>query len=102
MRVRHLPISNDVTMPYVVREVQPTPNPNALKLLLDHEISVEPVSFRTAKAAAGHEVARRLFEIKGVVAVLLLHDFVTINKSSKARWADITSRAKRVLAKAES
>ena len=41
--------------------------------------------------------------IKGrdLVAGLLLHDFVTINKSSKARWADITSRAKRALAKAE-
>jgi hypothetical protein len=88
-------------MPYEVREVQPTPNPNALKLLLDREISAEPMSFRSAEAAAGHDVAGRLFEIKGVVAVLLLHDFVTINKSSKARWADITSRAKRALAKAE-
>ena len=38
--------------------------------------------------------------LKGVTAVLLLHDFVTLNKSPEARWADITGRAKRILAKA--
>ncbi len=87
-------------MPFVVREVQPTPNPNAVKLVLDRTVSAEPQSFRTPSDAAGHELAERLMALKGVTAVLLLHDFVTLNKSSEARWADITAKAKRILAKA--
>lgn len=87
-------------MGYKVLESQPTPNPNARKLVLDRQISPEPLSFRSADEAKGHPLASSLFAIDGIIAVLLLHDFVTINKSSEARWADITSKAKRVLAKA--
>jgi hypothetical protein len=86
-------------MSFVVREVQPTPNPNAVKLILDRSICTEPLSFRTPELAEAHPVAKRLFALKGVSAVLLLHDFVTINKSPEARWADITGRAKRALEK---
>jgi hypothetical protein len=39
-----------------------------------------------------------LFEIPGVTSLLLLGDFVTINKSPEAGWADITARVKQVLA----
>lgn len=87
-------------MPYVVREVQTTPNPNAVKLVLDRWIGSEPQSFRTAESAAGNALAGRLMALKGVTAVLFLHDFVTLNKSGTARWADITVRAKRILSKA--
>jgi hypothetical protein len=87
-------------MGYTVRESQPTPNPNALKLLLDREISNEPLSFRSADAASNHPLAAELMAIKGVTSILLLHDFVTINRSPRARWADITSKAKRILARA--
>ena len=87
-------------MPFVVREVQPTPNPNAVKLVLDRTVSPEPQSFHSPDAAKGNDLAERLMALKGVTAVLLLHDFVTLNKSSEARWADITARAKRILAKA--
>jgi hypothetical protein len=86
-------------MAYRVCEVQKTPNPNAVKLVLDRVISDVPLSFRSAEAASGHGLARLLMGLKGVSAVLLLNDFVTINKSSEARWADITGRAKRILAK---
>jgi hypothetical protein len=87
-------------MGYAVRESQPTPNPNALKLLLDREISPEPLSFRSVADAANHPLAAELMAIKGVTSVLMLHDFVTINRSPGTRWADITSKAKRILAKA--
>lgn len=87
-------------MPFVVREVQSTPNPNAVKLLLDRTVAVEPVSLRSCDATGGNDLARRLMAVKGVAAVLLLQDFVTINKSPEARWTDITRRIKRILADA--
>ena len=81
-----------------VTEVQQTPNPNATKFVLDRRISEQPISFFAADAAEDHPVARRLFEIPGVTSVLLLGDFVTVNKTPQAKWADVTKRVKQVLA----
>ena len=87
-------------MAFRVEQVQPTPNPNAAKFILDRPISEHPTSFFSAESAEGHTIARRLFAIPGVSSLLLLGDFVTINKSPKAKWADITAKAKKVLADA--
>ena len=87
-------------MAFRVREVQPTPNPNAAKFILDREISEQPTSFFNAGSAGGHPVASRLFEIPGVSSLLFLGDFVTINKRPEADWADIKSKVERVLSEA--
>ena len=85
-------------MPYKVRDAQPTPNPNALKLVLDHPIAADgPVSFLTPEAGVGHPLAEQFFAIPGVVGLLLLNDFVTINKSPTAKWADIRRKAEWIL-----
>jgi NFU1 iron-sulfur cluster scaffold homolog, mitochondrial len=85
-------------LPFTVREIQPTPNPNATKYLLDRPISERPTSFFDAVSAQGHPVASRLFALPGVSSVLLLGDFVTVNKSPQAKWSEITPQVKRVLA----
>lgn len=81
-----------------VIDTQPTPNPNALKYILSAPISDKPESFFNAAAAARHAVARRLFEINGVTSVLLLGDFVTVNKQPDVKWSAITPAVKAVLA----
>jgi hypothetical protein len=83
---------------FTVREVQPTPNPNAMKFLLDRSISDQSVSFFDARAAQGHPVASHLFAVPGVTSILLLGDFITVNKSPAAKWPAITAEVKRVLA----
>ena len=88
-------------MGFVVREVQGTPNPNAVKLILDRHIAAQPTSFLQGSSAQDHPVACKLFEIPGVSSVFMLGDFVTINKSSEARWADITPKVKKVLKQAD-
>ena len=85
-------------MAFRIREIQPTPNPNAVKVILDRPVSDQPTSFFSAGAAAGHPLATRLFAIPGVSSLLLLGDFITINKSPEARWADITAKVRKVLA----
>ena len=85
-------------MPFTVVEVQPTPNPNALKFLLDGEIATQPTSFFSADAATDHAIASRLFAIQGVSSLLLLGDFVTVNKSADASWPPIKEQVRRVLA----
>jgi hypothetical protein len=84
-------------MRFTVRETQSTPNPNAAKFVLDRPVTDRPVSFLHAGDAAGHPLASRLFEIPGVCAVLLLGDFVTVNKTPDAKWPGIKSQVKRVL-----
>jgi len=85
-------------MPFRVLEIQPTPNPNAAKFVLDRQIAEQPTSFFNAAAAANHPLAAKLFAIPGVVSVLLLGDFVTVNKTPDAKWDKITTRVEEVLA----
>ena len=85
-------------MAFSVVEVQPTPNPNALKFLLDRPITEQPTSFFDAGTATDHPVASRLFAIPGVSSLLLLGDFVTVNKTPDASWPPIKNRVRQVLA----
>ena len=87
-------------MGFVVAEVQPTPNPNALKFVLDRSVSQQPVSFFNAEAARDHPLASKLFAVPGVSSLLLLGDFITVNKRPEAGWADIQRGVRRALAEA--
>lgn len=84
-------------MPYTVTDVQPTPNPNAAKFVLDRPIVQQPTSFFNAAAAKDDPVASKLFEIEGVTSVLMLGDFVTVNKKPEVKWKAITERVQEVL-----
>jgi NFU1 iron-sulfur cluster scaffold homolog, mitochondrial len=85
-------------MPYKVVEIQPTPNPNAAKFMLDRAVVEQPTSFFNAQAAQGNELAEKLFAIPGVTSLLLLGDFITVNKKAMVPWKDITGAVERVLA----
>lgn len=86
-------------MPFRVQETQPTPNPNAVKFILDRTIVEQPTSYFNAAAAKGHALAEQLFTISGVSSLLFLGDFVTVNKTPDARWEQITPSVKALLAR---
>jgi hypothetical protein len=85
-------------MAFRVQEIVPTPNPNAAKFILDKTIAEQPTSFFDAASAADHPVASKLFAIDGVSSLLLLGDFVTVNKTPDAKWSQLNARVKAVLA----
>ena len=87
-------------MGFVVREIQPTPNPNAAKFMLDRPVVDRPTSFLKAADAAAHPLAGRLFDIPGVTSLLFLGDFLTVNKSPDAKWSRISKQVERLLADA--
>ncbi|MCS7032612.1 MAG: NifU N-terminal domain-containing protein [Phycisphaerae bacterium] len=87
-------------MPFEVRDVQVTPNPNAMKFVLDRKIADRPVSYLSAASAASDEVAARLFAIPGVAGVLFLGDFITVNKRPDVKWSQITPAVRQVLSEA--
>lgn len=84
-------------MPFIVTEVQETPNPNALKFLLDKPIVEQPTSFFNAAAAMGHPIAERLFAIPGVTSLLLLGDFITVNKKPESKWPPLAKAVEATL-----
>jgi len=84
--------------PFRVIEVQPTPNSNAQKFVLDRTIAEQTISFLNASSAAGHPLAEKLFAIEGVTSVLLLNDFITVNKRPDVDWKTLTPKVKKVLA----
>ena len=84
-------------MGFTIKEIQPTPNPNAAKFVLDGQISSQPMSFLTPEQGNGHPVAAQLFAIKGVTSVLLLGDFVTVNKQPGVKWEAITDKVQEIL-----
>ena len=95
-------------------EVVSTPNPNAVKFVLDRPVAEEPVSFLSVDALAestvksegdrsGHSLVKsglvaRLFAIPGVSGLLFLNDFVTVNKTPETKWPGLKRAVKRVLA----
>lgn len=81
-----------------VRRYEPTPNPDALKCLLDTSISDRPRSFIGAEQAAGDPVAGPIFAGAKLRAVLINTDWMTINKEPDAEWKDIKPVVERVLA----
>ena len=78
----------------------PTPNPNAAKFILDKEVAVQPTSFFNKDQAVDHPLAKKLFAIPGVSSLLLLGDFVTVNKTPDVPWKDINKAVEQVLASA--
>ena len=94
---RDPPVRTALQMAFRVLEIQPTPNPNAAKFILDRPVSQQPTSFLNPAAADGHPLAKRLFAVAGVKGVLLLGDFVTINKSPAAKWDDVVAGVQAVL-----
>lgn len=78
-------------MPRIV-EFQETPNPNALKCILDGDLSPDTDglrSFRRAADAAHDPLASRLMSIPGVSSVLLERAWLTVNKRPEAEWAGV-------------
>ncbi len=84
-------------MPYLVTEFEQTPNPNARKALLDQSICAGTRSYLSAEQAGGDPLAEALFGIAGVKSVMMLGDFVTINKQPEAAWPPIEAAVRRVL-----
>lgn len=85
-------------MAFRVLDVQTTPNPNALKFILDGSCSESTISFLSPQQGADHPLAEKLFAIRGVASLLLLGDFITVNKQPAASWSDIRPAVEEALA----
>lgn len=86
---------------YNVREFQETPNPAALKCVLDRPVDAidAPMrSYRSAAAAAADPLASRLFAVPGVANVLIADTWVTVGKADSVTWKTLKPAIVKALA----
>lgn len=74
----------------MVQDVDLTPNPHALKFILNEKLlNYETRQYSSKKEAENDPFAKAIFEIPGVVSVFYMDKFVTIEKSKEANWGSI-------------
>lgn len=78
-----------------------TPNPNAVKCILSGPLTGRetgnPASFTHAEAARADPLADALFALEGVTGVLLMRDWLTVNKRPDAEWKSLKPKIKRAV-----
>ncbi len=81
-----------------VVKLETTPNPNAIKLLLDGRIIETGSRSYDHPSEAKHDpVATALFEISDVKSVFFMPTFVTIVKAAAASWDGLAQQVTQVL-----
>jgi len=74
----------------MVSDVDLTPNPHALKFILNEKLlNYETRQYANKEAAKYDPFAAGIFELEGVVSVFYMDKFVTIEKSADSNWAQI-------------
>ncbi|MCM2348898.1 MAG: NifU family protein [Bacteriovoracaceae bacterium] len=70
--------------------VQPTPNPNALKFILEKDVMGEgKVSFKTPQDCKDVPLAAALFDLRGVDQIHFFQNVITISKFSFEDWDNL-------------
>ncbi len=74
----------------IIEDVELTPNPQALKFILNEKLlKLETRQFPDKDSAKDDPLASGIFNIDGVVSVFYMDKFVTIEKSPQATWGQI-------------
>jgi hypothetical protein len=73
-----------------VQDVDLTPNPQALKFILNEKLlQYETRNYQSKEEADNDPLAKGIFEIDGVVSVFYMDKFITIEKIPEVGWGQI-------------
>lgn len=93
-------------MPPVPLRTEDTPNPQAYKFIADRPMppTSKPGAMRSYRSAAEADaaqdaLAQALFAVGPVVSVMIVNDFVTVNKKPTARWPKLKPKIEATLQK---
>jgi NFU1 iron-sulfur cluster scaffold homolog, mitochondrial len=87
-----------------VIDIQPTPNPDALKFITNARLVDKGAkAFDNHRQAKGDPLAEPIFDVGPVASVFMLDRFVTVTKFTAADWDDLPAKiAETIEAKAQS
>jgi Fe-S cluster biogenesis protein NfuA len=73
-----------------VIDVELTPNPHALKFILNEKIlKYETRQFQNKDEANSDPLAKLIFDLEGVVSVFYMDKFITVEKTKESQWGQI-------------
>jgi len=71
-------------------QVEPTPNPNAYKFIVDFDLVLDgKLSFQSPTECAYFSLAYKLFDFRGVDQLHFFQNVLTVSKFSFAKWEDL-------------
>lgn len=82
-----------------VTSIQPTPNPNAFKFLVDRPLAKPGQTMAYAKPEQARQdvLAQGLFAIPGVETLFFCDNFVTVSMTAQADWRAVAEQVTRLL-----
>lgn len=74
-----------------IKEIEYTPNPNAVKFILDEALTSFGIAgeFHTKEQAEHVPLAKRLFEVDHVISVYYTDRWLTVTQDGDASWHDL-------------
>lgn len=81
-----------------VQSIQPTPNPNAFKFVVDGALAgSDSRHFADATAAASDPLAVQMFEVDGVETLFFCENFATVTMTAEADWRNVAEAISKIL-----
>lgn len=78
--------------------IQETPNPNAVKFISRYTVKAEGSSnYHFAEECGANPLARKLFEVDGVLQVYFFDNYITITKDPTVDWKTIGEEITEIL-----
>ena len=83
--------------PQMLINITETPNPNACKYDIPHQISEKAFSFSTKNPPQNHPLAQKILAIPEILSIFGVGNFITVTKSSQTQWAEIHHNVETIL-----
>ncbi|MBK8100488.1 MAG: NifU family protein [Planctomycetes bacterium] len=82
-----------------VQSIQPTPNPNAFKFLVDRSLTQggKTLSYGKPEEARQDVLAQGMFAVPGVETLFFCDNFVTVSMNAKADWRAVAEQVTKLL-----
>ncbi len=78
--------------------IQSTPNPNALKFVLNIPVKSEgKVTYKSAAEAKDNPLAASIFTVPNVVEVYFFDNYITVTQDGNAEWEAIEEQLKKII-----
>jgi hypothetical protein len=82
-----------------VIDIQPTPNPNALKFIVASAFPAGSHAFMNSKEAEKDAIAKEIFSLGEIASVFYMNSFLTVGKTPSGNWSELQPKITEVLAR---
>ena len=82
-----------------VTSIQPTPNPNAFKFLMDKPMAQpgQTQAYAKPEQAKDDALAQAMFAVQGVETLFFCDNFVTVSMTAEADWRAVAEQVTKLL-----